>query len=849
QRLPIDRRSVLLAEILARRPDDARLASAQAALWRKQGRHAEALALMQAAREREPGEYWLQMEVGDIHREMGDAAAAKTAYEHAIRIFIDADGVFERLLSCHDDFEGKQKALKFIHAELMRQVSLGNGILEFQSLARRYLPDAEVGHFLEEAVRLRPDLWQSWAGLGGFQLETNQLEAAQATFDEACRRFPLLPRLHLDRAEVARLQGQLEAAESGVRNALLINPAYALAVTRLADVLELRADVAGARAAIERGLRANPRYIPYYGYLADIQLRQGDRREALATLRQALRIDHNYAWAWDKLHEWSAQEQDSASVEALAKQLLQEFPDSATLWLQAAKIFSDSQRRHECLQRAFELAPHENEALLARCDLLVEEGAIHEARALLARARDKDSANSEIRTYQAWLNEKTGEHDAAIHELEAVVADDPAHYNAWRLLARWHDEAGRGDDCCRCLRQCVALHPLSPVVLGMAAEMLLRHAKDEHEVARRLEAREYLVRAIHQDHTNSYSVLTLADLYLDEGDLDDCEQLLARQHIANDQYVLVRRLRLALLRGEVATALAHYRQLLLDPLDNNWLLVRPVTWLLEKGQHQATWDMLRELAVDPATPPIAARAWVRCLLADDAAARPVSDALAAIAGNAAFWREAVMYALNGAAQPKQLSMLFWEGNPRFREDGALWSAVIDFQVRQQAWAAVRSMSPCRQPCPAGATANALYQVGVAWRMAGKWEHGRALMQQAGALPGDESRSSLLLWAQADAGLQDATRVLPELLAGLPREELSPVEQLLRDVLLALQAWRRTPDAGLQLRAVWSPYRQYLQHDFTRRVRRQVFHAVLRQAPGGRLRALWLAWRGLQPTAG
>jgi len=76
------------------------------------------------------------------------------------------------------------------------------------------------------------------------------------------------------------------------------------------------------------------------------------------------------------------------------------------------------------------------------CDLLVEADQLSEARALLvATYPDGSDKPSEIRTYEAWLTWRTGRLKAAIAALEAVVADGPGHYNAWRLLARWQHQS------------------------------------------------------------------------------------------------------------------------------------------------------------------------------------------------------------------------------------------------------------------------------------------------------------------------------------------------------------------------------------------------------------------------
>jgi tetratricopeptide (TPR) repeat protein len=848
-RLPLEERRPLVAAMHALHPEDSRLTLAWVRLLRSEGRQEEALRLVQQAVGIDADEERVHLALGDVCMEMDRREQARAAYERAILISVDADGAFEKLLATHVAFEDKQKALQFIHGELMRQVSLGNGILEFQALARRYLPDIEVRAFLDVAVEERADLWQSWVALGGFLSETHQLDDALAVLDRAVERFPLLPRLWLDRGEVQRLRGDYAAAESDIRAALAINPGYALAATRLADVLELQVRPADALAAIEAGLKRDPQYVAFYGYRADLLWRMERRDEAFDTLLRALRIDAEYGWAWNQLPGWGEKLGRRAEVEALAEALLAQFPDAVNLWKQAADIATDRARKHECLQRALALAPQRSDLLLARCDLFAEDGRIDEARALIAEAYAGREKPSDVLTYEAWMTEETGRLAEAIAQLETVVKQDPGHYNAWRLLTRWHDAAGHGEDCCRCARQCVALYPQNATVLGMAAEFLLRHLDKDNEVARRLEARDYLQRALNQDHTNLYNVLTLADLYLDEGDLDDCEQLFARLLVeTHNPYVVARHLRLAVLRGKVEEAQAHYAFLLQCNEDSDWLLLEPLRWFRDAAQKDAARACLAAAAQSPATPARAGRAWMALLL-DGSDVKTVQAALKAVAAQRDFWREALVYALGqDHASTAHLAPLFTRLEDDFRQDARLWTALVNYRMAEEDWLQLAMLS---RPggVPDAAAARAVYFCNVAWRMHHRWDRARELSQQAAALPRDDSHHNLMFWEQFDAGLADFAAVDAECLAALDQRELTRVERLLCEVLQALAGLPPAPAQSRQVHAAlaecWKRHPDLLSNKLVRMARRQLWWAVWRQAQGPlwqRLaRATWYAW--------
>lgn len=849
-RLPLEERKPLVAAMHALHPQDTRLTLAWTRILRSEGRQDEALRLVQQAVGIDADEVRVHLALGDICMELGRRDQARAAYERAILISVDADGAFEKLLSTQIAFEDKQAALKLIHGELMRQVSLGNGILEFQGLARRYLPDVEVRAFLDVAVEERPDLWQSWVALGNFLMETHELDAACAIFNSGVERFPLLPRLWLDRGEVQRLRGDYTAAESDIRAALAISPAYGLAVTRLADVLELQSRPAEALAALDQGLQHDPHYVAHYGFRADLLWRMERRDEAFDTLCRSLQVDHDYGWAWSRLHSWANALDRRAEVDALVEDLLARFPDEVDLWKQCAEVITSVERRHDCLKRALELAPQRSDLLLARCDLFAEDGRVDEARALIAGAYAGREKPSEVLTYEAWLTQETGRLDEAVAQLEAVVEQDPGHYNAWRLLARWHDAAGRSADCCRCARHCVALYPQSAQVLGMAADFLLRHGGDENREAVRREARNYLERALKQDHSNLYNYLTLADLYLDEGELDACEQLFAQILMdTRNPYTVARHLRLALLRGNVEAAQGHYSYLLHSDEDSNWLLLEPLRWFREQKQLEAARDCLQAAAASATAPVRVARPWMALTL--EGKNRGVWKAVKGLQARPDFRREALVFALGEeGVRPDLVEMLVARLGREFRRDALLWTALVNRRAAQRDWMQLGELSRPSQ-VPEGGAARAYYFCGMAWRQRINWRHARELAALAARQPRDDSHHNLMFWEHFDAGLADFAAIDGNRLAALDLRELTEVERLLLDVLQAVAGLPAAPTAAQSrqvhaaLAECWRRHAQLEGYRLVRMARTQLWWAVLRQGSGPLwrrfARATWYVW--------
>lgn len=851
RQLPVEQRRQHVDAMLALHPADVRIVVAAARQSRAEGDATAALSLLQNAVSIDPDEAWVYLELGDCLLEWSRPDEARAAYERAIAIAVDTDGAFGRLLSTHAGFEDKRRALTFIHGELMRQVSFGNGILEFQQLARRYLPDDQVSQFLDVVMATRPDLWQSWVASARFALETDHLDEAARLLDEAAERFPLLPRVWVERAEVRRLRDDYAGAESDLRTAIAINPHYGTAVTRLADVLEMRARQQDALDVLRTALRLSPGHAPYAGYCADLLWRMGEREEAWQVMARALELSPEYGWGWGRFQRWSASLAREAEAEAHALALAQKFPDSVDLWQRCAELASDPEKKKSWLNHALALAPYRTDVLQDMCNLLVGDGGIAEARALLAKTYSGAVEKpTEIRTYEAWLTMRTGHVSEAIAEMERVVADDPAHYNAWRLLALWQHQQGNGKECCRCARQCIALYPQDASVLVTAAEYFLGHldaaAEGGDAAAIRREIYGWLERAVSLDHTNIYYALTLADMYLDDGRHVECELLFARGTLDfQDIYLQARLLRIDLMQGRVDEAIAKWRKLLLHTTENEWLLLQPYHWFVALGQQAAANACLQSVASEADPSWMAARAWVQGLLAGKPDGRSISSALQEVSGKTAFWSEAVSYLLTRTeVSDAQISPLFWSAVGDIEANAKAWAALVSFRMAREDWVHLRRLGRRAAALP-DAPARAIYFCSIACRFTRNWKLATSLAELARTKPRDDSYDNLRFWQQLDAWFTAPEKVSRDVLEGLDLRELTRLESLLLILLQQLAAF----PAGIgleevsQLELSWKDgCRQYAgvaNNVIARRVNWKIRLVLMARLQG----PLWRRWYG------
>lgn len=98
----------------------------RAVILAEAGRRDEALRQVEKNLARFPDDAWVRIKAGDVYRELGDAAAAETAYRHALAMSqaeepsFDRDGAVERLICILDETGRSEEANALIESEKAR---------------------------------------------------------------------------------------------------------------------------------------------------------------------------------------------------------------------------------------------------------------------------------------------------------------------------------------------------------------------------------------------------------------------------------------------------------------------------------------------------------------------------------------------------------------------------------------------------------------------------------------------------------------------------------------------------------------------------------------------------------
>lgn len=271
----------------AKDPKQIQAGMALASLYLKAGMAPRAVATAQKLVQQYPDNPGVFNLLGAAHARAGDAAAARTAYEKALKI----DAAFSAPKVNLARLEREQGALDAAQARLQAVVAAEDknidaltelGLLHEQrnqfADAQRHLTKA-ADH--SAAQQLGPPL-----ALVDFYLRNGRADLAKEASSRLTSKAPDALPVLLMLGRVALANGDPEGAKANLNRASRAanyNPAVLLQIA----TLQLQAgSVPGAAYTLEKALGERPDFLPAQVLMADVELRQGDAAKAEARARQ-----------------------------------------------------------------------------------------------------------------------------------------------------------------------------------------------------------------------------------------------------------------------------------------------------------------------------------------------------------------------------------------------------------------------------------------------------------------------------------------------------------------------------------------------------------------------------------
>jgi tetratricopeptide (TPR) repeat protein len=541
-----------------------------------QGRLDEAFAEMQIARDLEPDSASYHSVLGRLCLRAGRRDEAKAAFRAALAISVDDEFAFAQLIDACDTRAERCEALAFAVAELVRQVTFGDGLLAFQRFAADVLAPDELLARLREARSERPDLWHAHAALVRQLVALERLDEARAEAEAAAARFPLLPGVWLDLAQVHRARADAEGEDAAISRALEINPGWGTAVRHLSDLRERQGRLEDARAVLEAAVARAPLDPLNHGCLADILWKLGRHDEALECLRRALALEPVYDWAWSSLRAWSEESGRPEAAVEVARELTRRRPGDAHSWITFARLLEaghQANERLDALDRALALDPHLTEAYDLKAEQLAEAGRFDEAAAACLAPCWDDRPPLILRGRAAWVEARRGNLDAALDRMRRALDDDPDYLWGWRQLTDWCDASRPAEEYLAAAQGLVACAPKNPDGYG--------HRGSAHQkLGDRDAARADFRRALELAPDYSFAGLTLFDMHMEDDDRDALAALLPtlEEHVGGP-FVWARAVQFAARTGDRALGLANLARLCRHP--------EPATWPLQAAYEAA----------------------------------------------------------------------------------------------------------------------------------------------------------------------------------------------------------------------------------------------------------------------
>ncbi len=300
--------------------------------------------------------------------------------------------------ACDTDAQ-RRAELEFIRKELEQQVIFGDGLTSFRQYARNTLADDELLAVLQEACRVRPDLWNAWSALVWQLIDMKRLDEALVAAQQATQRFPLLPRIWLDLAGVHRSREDSAGEVQALEQALEINPTWGPPARRLAEIHDAAGDPQKSRTVLEQAAARDPGDAINQGCLADVLWRLDEKPAAIERLQRALRLDPGYDWGWDTLPRWLTEFDRGGEVLDLAREIAAARPGEARSWMILGRILPDEsiEEALAALDRAIALNPCLGDAHDLRAERLANAGRFEEALAACSPAAWPDRPPVQLR--------------------------------------------------------------------------------------------------------------------------------------------------------------------------------------------------------------------------------------------------------------------------------------------------------------------------------------------------------------------------------------------------------------------------------------------------------------------
>src|SRR5262249_17665261 len=258
---------------------------------------ADAVPLLRAAQRRHPGDFWLNLDLGNALYSAKQYEEAAAYFRVAVALRRDAAAAHYNLgdaLRARGDLDGAiaeyQEAITLDPKSAPAHNNLGLALHPKGDL------DGAIAK-LKEAIALDPKLTPAHYNLGNAWYSQWRYKEAETAFRAAILRKPNYPEAHNNLGNVWYSQGRGKEAEGAYRVAIRFRPEFPRAYNNLGNALHAKGDLDGAIAAYHKAVILDPRYAQAHYNLGNALRDKGNLGRAIAAYRKAIEIAHDHAEA------------------------------------------------------------------------------------------------------------------------------------------------------------------------------------------------------------------------------------------------------------------------------------------------------------------------------------------------------------------------------------------------------------------------------------------------------------------------------------------------------------------------------------------------------------------------
>lgn len=245
------------------------------------------------------------------------------------------------------------------------------------------------------ALALKPDLLVALLNRAALLKRSGNVTEARREYEEMERRFPASAEVLYARARFEHETGERAEARRRYERLLAVFPAHAHGLNGFGALLLAQSEEEAALAHFERCLAEQPAHHAALANAAGILRRRGNLERAAALLRRLLKIE----------------------------------PENAEIRLQLGQVLAGAARYGEALQELLRLRkerPDWTAVHLAIASAYYQVGRFENALAAATRARELEPAGFQARLYHGLLRGECDDPQAALDELESLLAEAPA---------------------------------------------------------------------------------------------------------------------------------------------------------------------------------------------------------------------------------------------------------------------------------------------------------------------------------------------------------------------------------------------------------------------------------------